>query len=67
VEVIKPDKAPLIQQETDVIVKPKHWDRVIELQLAKTALGRAPYRTAERTQELGRRTPPHTDTIQNGS
>jgi hypothetical protein len=28
--VIKPDKAPLIQQETDVIVEPKHQDRVTE-------------------------------------
>lgn len=34
--MIKPYKAPLIQQETDVSVGPKHQDRVIELELAKT-------------------------------
>jgi hypothetical protein len=28
--VIKPDKAPLIQQETDVSVEPKHQDGVTE-------------------------------------
>jgi hypothetical protein len=66
-QLIKPYKAPLIQQETDVNVKPKHWDRVIEMGLARTAPGPAPARIAGKARELSSRTPPNAATIQNGS
>jgi hypothetical protein len=65
--VIKPDKAPLIQQETDVVVEPQHQDRGIELELAKTTPSPATGRGAEKARELGRRRPPNADTLQNGS
>jgi hypothetical protein len=65
--VIKPDKAPLIQQETDVVVEPQHQDRGIELELAKPTPSPATGRGAENARELGRRRPPNADTLQNGS
>ena len=65
--MIKPDKAPLIQQETDVIVEPRHQDRGIGLELAKTTPSPATGLSAEKARELGRRRPPNADTLQNGS
>lgn len=65
--MIKPDKAPRIQQETDVIVDPQHQDRGIELELAKTTPSPATGRAGEKARELGRRRPPNADTLQNGS
>jgi hypothetical protein len=65
--VIKPDKAPLIQQETDVVVEPQHQDRGIELELAKTTPSPATGLGTEKARELGRRRPPNADTLQNGS
>lgn len=65
--MIKPDKAPLIQQETDVIVEPQHQGRGIELELAKTTPSPTTGPGAEKARELGRRRPPNADTLKNGS
>ena len=65
VAVIKPDKAPLIQQETAVIVEPQHQDRGLEL--PRTTLSPATGRGAEKAHEPGRRRPPNAATLQNGS
>ena len=65
--MIKPDKAPLIQQETAAIVEPQHQDRGIPVELVKTTPSPATHPGAEKAGELGRHRPPNADTLQNGS
>ncbi|GAB2863314.1 hypothetical protein GCM10027176_76480 [Actinoallomurus bryophytorum] len=65
--MIKPDKVPLIQQETAVVVRPPHQDRGIELELARTTPSPATGRGAKKTRDPGRRRPPSAATLQNGS
>lgn len=64
--MIKPYKAPVIRQETDVIVEPKYQDQVIEPALAQTAPSPAASRSAGESREPGRRGPLNTDALQAG-